>query len=101
MNDASPTLESVAPVISNVCSRFPIRVAGVFGSVARGTSRPDSDVDVYVLFDCPVTPELRRECEESLSSGLGREVSLLTSFRGTNAFFRETFAQDRVAVYAR
>lgn len=32
--------------ISEVCRRFDVRYLAVFGSVARGEARPESDVDV-------------------------------------------------------
>ena len=34
-----------------VAERFRARVEGIFGSVARGEDRPDSDLDVLVRFE--------------------------------------------------
>ena len=34
-----------------ISSQFRARVEGIFGSVARGDDRPESDVDVLVRFD--------------------------------------------------
>ena len=50
-----------APVFSDITSRFPtLEWAGIFGSVSRGTQRPDSDIDVlFVLPD-----DLERESGE-------------------------------------
>ena len=53
----------------------------LFGSVARGESRPDSDLDVAVLLD--PAPErrtyesLRLDLRVKLESGLGREIELV------------------------
>jgi predicted nucleotidyltransferase len=49
--------------------RFHVVELGLFGSVARGEARPDSDLDVWVQLD-PLTPyalvHLKQELEELL-----------------------------------
>jgi predicted nucleotidyltransferase/uncharacterized protein with HEPN domain len=73
---------------------FGIRKIGIFGSFARGTMRPDSDVDIEVEFEegdetwtnflglaeyledllgCPVDLVTRRVLEEYLSTDIGEE----------------------------
>jgi predicted nucleotidyltransferase len=37
--------------LAEVCRRHHVRELAVFGSVARGQSRPDSDIDVLVEFE--------------------------------------------------
>jgi predicted nucleotidyltransferase len=52
----------------------------VFGSVARGTARPDSDVDVAVLFERTPPERLtgpRFTLEGELEQALGRPVDLI------------------------
>lgn len=36
-----------------LAQRFGVRRLALFGSLARGTARPDSDMDVLVAFDGP------------------------------------------------
>ena len=38
-----------------LAERFGVLRLALFGSMARGTARPDSDVDVLVAFDGPAT----------------------------------------------
>jgi hypothetical protein len=46
----APTIEQVAPRLRAFCAaRDDIEAAWVFGSVARGTARADSDVDIAIL----------------------------------------------------
>ena len=58
-----------------------IAAAWLFGSVARGTSRPGSDLDVAVLLD--PAPErgtcasLRLDLRAALEARLGREIDLV------------------------
>lgn len=74
MDDALPMVEGVVAQAPGVAAAY------VFGSVARGESRPESDVDVGVLYtEQPpatlqgVVGDLRRV----LQRALGREVDLV------------------------
>ncbi len=52
----------------------------LFGSTARGVARPDSDVDVAVLFDVPQPSALsapRFVIEGELEAALGKPVDLV------------------------
>lgn len=49
----------------------PVRLALLFGSRARGTSRPDSDVDIAIL---PVDPALSLSAENLLVADLERAL---------------------------
>ena len=50
----------------------------VFGSVARGESRPDSDVDFLVEFDGPPTFDRYMQLKFFIEDVLNRRVDLLT-----------------------
>jgi hypothetical protein len=68
---------SVAAVLSTVPS---VVAAWVFGSVARGTAREDSDLDVAVLLAAPVAAEDRRGLHDlaaSLEQAAERRVDLV------------------------
>ena len=54
-----------------------VRLA-LFGSTARDTARPDSDVDVLVGFDGPVTSARYFGVQFYLEDLLGRPVDLVT-----------------------
>lgn len=51
--------------------------AAVFGSVAEGTQRPDSDLDVGVLADVPLTPRRRQRLIREMAQLAGRPVDLV------------------------
>lgn len=62
-------------------ARPPVAAAYLFGSVARGTAGPASDVDVAVLFASPPAPELSAQpfaLEDELTSRLGRPVQVVS-----------------------
>lgn len=50
----------------------------VFGSVARGTDRPDSDVDFLVDFDSQASLFDLIELKEEIEAVLGRSADVLT-----------------------
>lgn len=61
-----------------VLARHPhIELAYVFGSVARGTARPDSDIDVAVQAEQPLSAATRMQWIEELALATGRPVDLV------------------------
>lgn len=75
--------EVLQKVRSALEAAFPDRLRGVvlYGSEARGTARPDSDIDLLVLLDAPV--RLARDIDKAvealypLSLRLGRHISAM------------------------
>lgn len=57
---------------------FNIRSLAIFGSVARGEARSDSDIDFLVEFDGPATFDQYMELKFFLEDLLGRPVDLVT-----------------------
>lgn len=71
-------LELVKTKVRQICSEFGISRLAVFGSVARGDDRPDSDIDLLARFNRPIgLPELIR-LEDRFEKALGRRVDLGT-----------------------
>jgi predicted nucleotidyltransferase len=76
-----------------------VRFALLFGSIARGTDSPDSDIDVLVdLRD----PDLERivDLGERLSAATGRRVEIvrLADAQGDPSFLADVLAEGRVLV---
>ncbi|RZL38336.1 MAG: DNA polymerase subunit beta [Rubrivivax sp.] len=61
-----------------LAERFGVRRLAVFGSMARGTARADSDVDVLVAFDGPATSKRFFGVQFYLEDMLNRPVDLVT-----------------------
>lgn len=57
---------------------YPISEVGIFGSYARDEQRPDSDLDILVAFEEPVTLFDLVRLENELTSQLGVDVDLVT-----------------------
>jgi predicted nucleotidyltransferase len=59
-------------------TRFGVRSLALFGSVARDEARPDSDVDVLVEFDGPMTFDRHMGLLVFLEDLLGCRVDVVT-----------------------
>jgi hypothetical protein len=66
---------------------------GLFGSVARGEERDDSDVDILVAFKGPATFDQYMDLKLLLEDTLGRRVDLVTE-RGLREALRPTIERE-------
>ena len=87
--------------LESVCRRHRIRRLALFGSTLKGTSRPDSDVDLLVEFEPEARPSLltmaQAEIELSLLVG-GRKVDLRTA-QDLSRYFRDEVVQTAEVQY--
>ena len=77
--------------LARLCRRHGIRRLSLFGSVLKGTSRPDSDIDLLVEFSPEAIPGLLgiASIEAELSELLnGRRVDLRTP-QDLSRYFRD------------
>lgn len=78
MRDAEEIRAELAALKQELQEEYPIRELGVFGSYARDEQRPESDLDILVTFDRPVTLFDLVRLENELTSRLGVDVDLVT-----------------------
>ncbi len=76
---------------------FKVKSLAVFGSVARGEARPDSDVDVLVEFEGPATFDRYMQLKDFLEDVLGASVDLLTR-KGVRPELASSIEQEAVYV---
>ena len=68
----------LAQLKSQLKQEYPISELGIFGSYARGEQQSDSDLDVLVAFEGPVTLFDLVRLENELTDELGIDVDLVT-----------------------
>ena len=98
-----PNLNLHERAIQKFCEIHHIRQLALFGSQAKGTARPDSDVDLLVDFEPQNVPGLlgMAAMEEELSGLLGgRKVDLRTA-SDLSRHFREEAVRTAQVQYAR
>jgi predicted nucleotidyltransferase len=88
--------------IEDFCRRWKIREFALFGSVLRDDFRPDSDLDVLVVFepDGGITFNNRVEMQDELTAIFGREVDLVEKDAIPNPFRRHEILTTKEVVYA-
>lgn len=77
MNRAD-VLQQLASSKVELARRYGVIRLALFGSVARESARPDSDVDILVEFDGPATSSRYFGVQFFLEDLLGRRVDLVT-----------------------
>ena len=87
-----------------LCRSYRVAKLELFGSWARGESRPDSDVDLLVTFVDGYTPGIEFfGLAEELQTLLGKPVDLLSRNvveQDHNHYFREGVLAEVEALYA-
>lgn len=78
-------------------SRLPFLSAAVlFGSRARGTGNPQSDIDIAVLPDSPLSAQQRYETIQALSQVAGSPIDLVDLAVEHGVVAREALTRGRV-----
>ena len=98
-----PVLNLQDPAVQKFCESHRIRKLALFGSQAKGTAGPGSDVDLLVDFEFDSVPGLMgmATLEDELSLLLGgRKVDLRTA-RDLSKHFREEVVRTAQVQYAR
>ncbi len=68
----------IRAAIVSVLERHPsVSMAILFGSLAAGRGRPDSDLDLAVSATAPLTVDARIELIDELAAALGRPIDLI------------------------
>lgn len=84
-------------MILRIAEHHGARNVRVFGSVARGDARPDSDIDLLVEAGLVTTPSFPGGLVADLEEALGRRVDVVTP-QGLSIEFRERILEEAVPV---
>ena len=71
-------LTKLESCIEEIRQRFSIKALAIFGSIARGESSDNSDVDVLVVFNRKASFDLFMDLKFYLEDLLGTKVDLVT-----------------------
>ncbi|RMD59610.1 nucleotidyltransferase [Candidatus Parcubacteria bacterium] len=81
-----------------LCHQYHVASLKVFGSLARGEEREDSDIDILVQFVRPVGLLTMVRLERELSKLLGRKVDLVTE-HAISPYIRESVLSSAQEMY--
>ncbi|MSP88386.1 MAG: DNA polymerase subunit beta [Alphaproteobacteria bacterium] len=88
--------------LSALCRHWQVDELAIFGSVARGEMRPESDVDILVTFDDRASWSLLdlMGFKEELEQIFGRPVDLLEQRAIRNPHRRAAILRDKHVLHA-
>lgn len=91
-------IEEVKKKITPILSRYGIKRAAVFGSVARGEASPDSDVDILVELHEPLGLFKFAQLNYILEDALNKKVDLVknTSIKPS---FKTNILREAIYIY--
>jgi predicted nucleotidyltransferase len=88
--------------IADFCRKWKIKEMAIFGSALGDDFRPDSDVDVLIVFDDSAKWSLfdHIQAEEELKELIGRKVDLVEKKTIRNPFRRHHILNHSEVIYA-
>jgi predicted nucleotidyltransferase len=88
--------------IAEFCRKWRVKELSIFGSALRDDFRPDSDVDVLVVFEDDAEWDLwdHMHAEDELKELFGRKVDLVEKSAVRNPFRRHHILNNREVIYA-
>ena len=90
---------TVEATIGQVLARHPsIVVAILFGSLAAGKSRNDSDLDLAVASTTPLSSQTRLQLVEEVAVGLGRPVDLTDLAQTHGPLLQQILTKGRLII---
>jgi predicted nucleotidyltransferase len=89
-------------LLTDLCRRWQIVELSVFGSVARGSDRMDSDIDLLATFhpSAPWSTLDLVDLREELSRLFGRNVDLVEEKAIRNPYRKASILRDKSVLYA-
>ena len=86
------------PRLIDLCRQNDVSMIGVFGSMARGDAKKESDIDLVVRFSKRKSLLAVVRLERELGEALGRKVDLLTE-GALSPYLRERILNEMRVVY--
>jgi len=92
------SVEEIKQKISPILSRYGVKRAAVFGSVARGEAKPDSDVDILVELYEPMGLFKFAQLNYTLEDALEKKVDLVKN-TALKPSFKNNILHSAIYIY--
>lgn len=90
-------LERIKKKIIPLLKKSDVTRSAFFGSVARGETKPESDIDILVEFSKGKSFFDFVELKDNLEKALARDVDLVT-YKSVNPLLKDLIFQDEVKI---
>lgn len=100
MTALSQIMSELTRLMPALRARYGVRELGIFGSVARGESGPESDLDVLIGFEPGVRYSLHDLAQIAcqIEDATGLDVDLVSDHPGLRPSFRRMVEEELVRV---
>lgn len=92
------SIEEIKRKITPVLDLYGVKRAAVFGSVARGEEKPDSDIDILVELHEPLGLLKFAKLNYTLEDALEKKVDLIKS-NSIKPSFRDNILKSAIYIY--
>ena len=83
--------------LTRLLSRYPqLELAILFGSQAKGDTTGESDIDLALLFDTPISSSLKLELIELIAAKFGRPVDIVDLYFAAEPILGQVFKGKRL-----
>ena len=83
--------------LTRLLSRYPqFELAILFGSLARGDATGESDIDLALLSDAPISSSLKLELIELIGARFGRPVDIVDLYYAAEPILGQVFKGKRL-----
>ena len=91
-------IEYVKKTVTPILKQYDVTRAAIFGSVARGEDRPDSDVDLLIDVSHPLGLLRLAKLQYTLEDALHTNVDVV-KFSALKPALRENVFRDAIVIY--
>ena len=90
-------MKAFEEALANLLSRYRgVRIAILFGSQATGSARADSDIDLALLADTPISSSLKLELIEAIGAEFGRPVDIVDLYSAAEPILGQVLKGKRL-----
>ena len=91
-------LNQISEKSNAVFKKYGVKTAGVFGSFARGENSSESDIDLLVSFEQPITLFQFFSLKDELRDVLDNEVDVVSE-NSVLPYFKDYIFKDLIKIY--
>jgi len=91
-------MKMLTQIVNLLAAEQGLKLAIVYGSAASGTMRPDSDVDLALLFDQPLSAERKMAIAARLETELLRTVDLTDLSILSGTILKQVLCKGRILI---
>jgi len=94
---AIPSISYIKKLILPILKRYKVKRASIFGSVARGDTHPESDIDILAQLTDKTSLFKMVELKLDLEEALGRKVDLV-EYKTIKPMLRDRILKDQIPI---